>query len=153
MGLFSKIFSSGITAPIDALGNMADKLFTSDEERLKAKAEIETIRQKPYLMQIMTNLTEAAHRSIFVAGWRPAIGWTGAAALFTYYIPKNVMAAYLWFKQCLHAIDKAEVAGKLLTLKLPAYPVGLDDTLLELIFGLLGIAAMRTVEKFGGKTK
>ena len=65
------IFGGGIADPIEALGKTADSLFTSDEERLKAQRDIEELRQKPYVMQILTNITEAGHRSVFVAGWRP----------------------------------------------------------------------------------
>ena len=31
--------------------------------------------------QLEVNKTEAAHKSLFVAGWRPAIGWICGLAL------------------------------------------------------------------------
>ena len=38
---------------------------------------------KPSLAQIEPNKIEAGHRSIFVAGWRPFIGWVSAASRFS----------------------------------------------------------------------
>ena len=64
-----------IASPITAIGNVFDKLFTSDEERLKAQAVLDKLAQYPAELQVELNKVEAQHRSIFVAGWRPAIGW------------------------------------------------------------------------------
>ena len=153
LGKILGFFTGGVTNPIEALGKTADSLFTSDEERLKAQKDIEELRQKPHLMQILTNITEAQHRSIFVAGWRPFLGWVGGWSLFTFYIPKHVMSAYLWTLQCFDIIEKAKSANTLNFVALPSYPIELDKTILELIIGMLGLALTRTVEKFGGKTK
>ena len=73
--------------------------------------------------------------------------------MFTYYIPKHVMSAYLWSLQCFDVIEKAKAAEMLASASLPAYPIDLDKTIMELILGMLGLAITRTVEKFGGRTK
>jgi Holin of 3TMs, for gene-transfer release len=71
----------GLGAIVETVGNIADDLFTSDEERLKL--ELETYKVDAGLLQGQhaVNAAEAAHESVFVAGWRPAIGWVGAAAM------------------------------------------------------------------------
>lgn len=153
MGILSALFSGGVSGPIEALGKAADSLFTSDEERLQAQKEIEEIAQRPYLKQILVNLTEASHRSIFVAGWRPAVGWVCALSLATYYLPKNIMAAAVWIVQCYQVLSYALTHDAILDLVLPAYPITLENTLLELLLGMLGIAGLRTLEKFGGKAR
>ena len=62
------------TEPIEAVGNVLDALFTSDKERLDKKAVLARIAQQPGLVQLEINKIEAAHKTVFVAGWRPFIG-------------------------------------------------------------------------------
>ena len=80
-----------------------------------------------------TNKAEAGHQSVFVAGWRPFIGWVcGFALAFQYLVrPFWMWAAALWW---------------------PASPVPptLDGMLWELIMGMLGIGGLRTLEKVKG---
>ena len=72
------------------------------------------------------NKAEANHRSIFVAGWRPAIGWVGAMILFFNYIAAPIIA---W------ALPESQ-------------PPTLDlDALWPVITGMLGIAGMRSYDK------
>ncbi len=44
MGWFSDIISGGVDKIVDSVGNAVDKVFTSDEERLKLQNELEKIR-------------------------------------------------------------------------------------------------------------
>ncbi|MDQ6974821.1 MAG: 3TM-type holin, partial [Mariprofundaceae bacterium] len=81
MGIFSSLLGGSVAQPVEAVGNVMDKLFTSDDERLTHEEVRLRLAQKPHLAQIELNKIEAAHRSIFVAGWRPAIGWVCAAGL------------------------------------------------------------------------
>ena len=74
MGILSKIIGGAAAQPVQAVGNVLDKLFTSDEERLDKKIILERLMQQPSLAQIELNKVEAQHRSLFVAGWRPFIG-------------------------------------------------------------------------------
>lgn len=60
---------------VKTVADAADDLFTSDEERMKARIEMRRIDQKGDLAQIAVNKVEAGHRSLFVAGWRPFFGW------------------------------------------------------------------------------
>lgn len=72
-------------------------------------------------------------------GWRPAIGWSCAAALFTYYVPYSLIATGVWAYQCIHT-------GALVSRP----DLGIAD-LMSLVFAMLGIAGMRTAEKLSGK--
>src|SRR5207302_661824 len=79
------------------------------------------------------NKVEAGNTSVFVAGWRPAIGWVCALALASQYIVRPLV---LWgFTLTGHSV--------------PVLP-GLDDNLWQLMFGMLGMGTLRTVEKFKG---
>lgn len=130
-----------IASPIDAIGNVFDKLFTSDEERAQAEFVMEKLRQRPQELQSEINKLEAQHRSIFVAGWRPAIGWVLAISLGTYYIPQFTLASVLWVKLCWTAQE------------LVKYPVESIAGLMELVLAMLGMAGYRTIEKLNSKTK
>lgn len=87
------------------------------------------------LEQIKTNQTEAQHRSVWVAGWRPAIGWACAAGFGYTFLGYPILAwlgaIYGW----------------------PELPAVRTDILLEMTFGMLGMAGLRTFEKLKGVTQ
>ena len=66
---------------VKSVGNIADDLFTSDEERLKIALKEKEMDAALIQGQLTVNAQEAQHGSIFVAGWRPFIGWVGGIAL------------------------------------------------------------------------
>ena len=136
MGILSGIagfFGGGgknIATPIEAVGNVFDKLFTSDEERKAADIIMAKLALKPSELQVELNKVEAQHKSIFVAGWRPFIGYVCGLGLLTAFVASPWM---MW-------------AGY------PAVPLPLD-TILELVLAMLGMGALRTYEKVKGITK
>lgn len=140
MSVLANLFGGGVAQPIEAVGNVLDKLFTSDEEKLDKQSVLARLAQKPSLAQIELNKVEAAHRSVFVAGWRPGIGWVCAISLAAYFVPQYVLAAVLWTKASWSAAA------------LLPYPVGADG-LLELVLAMLGMATVRTIEKLNGRAK
>jgi hypothetical protein len=108
---------------------------------LTHEAILTRLAQQPNLAQVELNKVEASHRSVFVAGWRPAIGWVAAASLFFFYVPQYVVATIVWIK-LLVANDWVMVP----------YPVGVDGVM-ELVIALLGMGALRTVDKAAKRTK
>lgn len=130
MSWWTFLTGRSIAEPIDAIGNTLDKLFTSEEEKLHAKIVLEKLRQHPAELQVELNKIEAQHRSVFVAGWRPALGWTCAAGLLTAFV------ANPWMQWAgLSAVDM---------------PL---SVMLELVLALLGLGALRTFEKVRGVSK
>ena len=79
---------------VKGVGKIADDLFTSDEERLKIALQEKAIDADLVKGQLEINKEEAKHKSVFVAGWRPAIGWVGAAALAYQFI---LYPSLTWF--------------------------------------------------------
>jgi len=69
-----------------------DKLFTSDDEREAAKLKLTEALQAPLMGQIEVNKVEAASTSWFTSGWRPAIGWAGAIAMFYNFVFRDLLA-------------------------------------------------------------
>lgn len=81
-------------------------------------------------MQTDVNKVEAANTSLFIAGWRPFIGWVCGSGLAFQFIVGPLVT---WI---------AALAGKPVTF--PALDLG---TLLTLLLGMLGLGGMRTFEK------
>lgn len=131
MGILSKLFGGGVVEPVDAVGNALDKLFTSDEERAAGKAVMEKLRQQPHILQSEITKMEASHRSLFVAGGRPAIIWVCAIGLAFPFVINPVLQ--WWTGQ-------------------PG-PVLPTDDLVNLVLALVGLGGLRTAEKLAGKAK
>lgn len=83
--------------------------------------------------QSAVNQAEASNSSLFVAGWRPAVGWSCAVA-FLYSFVLAPLASF-----------SASLVG---------HPVKLPDLdltqMMPVLLGMLGIAGMRTYEKVKG---
>jgi len=123
---------------------IVDASYTSKEEKqdgriklLETKARIELEKQK---IQSAINKIEAGHRSVFVAGWRPFIGWVSGISLGCYYVPQFVIGSYLWANICLEKNELVE------------YHVSAEG-LMSLVTALLGMGGLRTIEKLKNKTK
>lgn len=138
MNFLSTLFNGGNT--VKAIGDTVDNLFTSDEERLEKQNELlKANREFDYLenkliaeqntAQAEVNKTEASHTSLFVAGWRPAIGWVGALALFYQFILYPLLC---W------------IPG------IETPPTPNSDALYPLIMGMLGIGTLRSFDKLKG---
>jgi len=124
----------GLSPIIEGVGKIADDLITSDEERMKLALEEKALETGLIKGQLEINKVEAQHKSIFVAGWRPAIGWVGALALFYQFI---IYPLLIWVWAWKHIEGEA--------------PPPLDaSTLMTVVTGMLGIAGMRSFDKFKG---
>lgn len=130
----------GIGEVISAVGKAADALFTSDEERLKIALQEKAIEAGLVKGQQDINQVEAANPSVFVAGWRPAIGWIGAAAL-AYQFLLYPMLIWLW--------AVLQVKGWIDGGTKPP-PVLDAQELFVIVTGMLGIAGLRSFDKFKG---
>ena len=127
-------------AMIPALMPFLDKLlsFIPDQNaREKAKADYMASMLAVFAaadqQQNETNKAEAASSSMFVAGWRPFIGWVCGAALAFQYLARPLLTA---------------VAG---VFHVPNFVLpGLDDSLWQLMLGMLGMGGLRTFEKMNG---
>lgn len=109
---------------------------TPDEKRA-AEIVNRKLQQKPDELQIEVNKIEAGHRNMFVAGWRPAVGWTCVIALFYGWVAQPVAEFII------------VVAGIKLAADLPAINSG---EAISLLMALLGMGALRTYEKKSGIT-
>ncbi len=130
-----------LSALIGPVTGLLDK-FVEDKDQKNALAhEIATLAEKQAheaaMAQVATNQAEAKHRSVFVAGWRPFIGWTCGVALAYHF----VLAPFILFG--------VSVAG----IEIPPLPAFDMDSLMTVLLGMLGLGGLRTYEKSKGITK
>jgi len=131
---------SGLSALIGPISALLDKFIPDKDLREKLSHDIATMAEKhtqeQVMAQIEVNKVEAAHRNMFVAGWRPAIGWICALGM----------------------------AGNFLVI--PFVNMGLELTgtdvlipmiqlaeMMPVLMGMLGLGAMRSFEKAKGVSR
>jgi hypothetical protein len=111
--------------------------FLPEDKNARAKAEREIEKQlathlaKIDLAQLDINKAEASHRNVFVAGWRPFIGWSCGVALAWTYVVTPILQFIL--AQTGNLVD------------LPAMDM---SQMMPVLMGMLGLGGLRTFEKF-----
>ncbi len=111
-----------------------DRVIPDKTAAAQAQAELVKMQVSGELEQLAgqleVNKVEAAHQSLFVAGWRPFIGWVCGAALAYQFVIRPIVT---WAVPSM-GYTIAEMPG-------------LDDNLWELLTGMLGLGGLRTYEK------
>lgn len=136
-----------IAALLPVLGNLVDRIFPDKAAADAAKLRVMEMAQTGELAQLdadvklatgqlEVNKVEAASSSLFVAGWRPAVGWTCAAAFFFKFVGGPLL------------VVGAQLLGH--TITLPEFDYSEMSTIL---IGLLGLGGMRSWEKSKGVAK
>ena len=124
---------ASLNALIGPVSSILDKVIPDKDLREKLSHEIATMAEKhsqeQVIAQIEVNKIEAAHHNMFVAGWRPAIGWICGLALLYSTIISPILGIWL---------TVPEVDTSLLT---------------TVLMGMLGLGAMRTFEKTKGVSR
>lgn len=135
-----------ISAALDIGGKLIDRLWADPTEAAKAKMALLQMQQTGELArltadtdlmkaQAAVNEAEAGTGSLFIAGWRPAVGWCCAAGVGTQFLGPLLT----W---------GSTLAGH--PVQFPTMDTG---TLMPLLLGMLGIGGMRTYEKVTGAAK
>ena len=126
-----------ISAALDLGNTLITRLFPDPAQADAAKLELLKLQQSGDLAQMTAqtdiNKVEANNPSLFVSGWRPAIGWVCALALAYQYLLRPLSGTI----------------ASLVGVTLPPLP-GLDDNLWQLMMGMLGMGGLRTFEKIQG---
>lgn len=126
---------------IDGILKIADKLIPDPNKRYEFQIELQKLadqaeaREHDEMMgQINVNLEEAKSGSLWVAGWRPFIGWTGGVGLAYSFVLEPIMS---W---------TARVGFKYVG----DFPALDTSSLMVLVTGMLGFGGLRTYEKYKG---
>ena len=138
MNLVGGVVKDGIEGAIRGVGGVLDDLFTSDEERLTRNEAMERLRQQPQLAQIALNQVEATHRTVFVAGWRPFVGWVCGVSVAYHFMGHSLIS---WFFKVCEAFGMQAVQ---------APPQVEIYELIAILLAMLGVARYRTIEKQSG---
>jgi hypothetical protein len=138
---------TGIGAIFDFGSKVIDKIFPDKDQADKAKLEMFKMQQDGVFkdmeqqfeiakLQIQTNIEDAKQEGLFPK-WRSGLGWvcTGAFA-YNYVIMPFIAYAVLIFKP-----------------DAPEMPILEMGELTTLLFGMLGLGAMRTIERTKGVGK
>lgn len=126
---------------IPVLTPIVDKLLgliPDENERQRAKEDLErqmaAAANQAMSDQTDINKIEAASSNVFVAGWRPFIGWVCGAGLAWTFVAQPIA---VWVIAAFNV-------------KMATLPVIPTDGLLELILAMLGLGGLRTFEKLRG---
>ena len=106
------------------------------EAERKIEAQLTEHLAKIDLAQLEINKTEAAHRSIFVSGWRPFIGWSCGVALCWTYVATPILHFILAQTGTLVALPALDMSQ-----------------MMPVLMGMLGLGGLRTFEKYRGVSK
>ena len=135
------MFAALIPALLPIIGDVLGRFLPEDKEAAaRAKQEIEqqltTHLAQIDLAQLEINKAEASHRSIFVAGWRPFVGWTAGLSLaLTYVLFPLVQFGFNMYGMRVEVPDVGAGA------------------MMPIITAMLGFGGLRTFEKMKGLAK
>ena len=134
-----------ISGLFSAAQSLIERFFPDPEKKAEAQLELLKMQQTGELaqlasetdlakLQIQTNVEEAKSTNWFVAGWRPGIGWVcGAGLAYAALVePFARFIAKVWFGY----------TGE--------FPVISTDLTLQILMGMLGLTAARSIEKIKG---
>ena len=129
-----------LLAPLLELGRgIIERLFPDPAKKAEAELALLKMAQEGDLKQVLSqleiNAREAQHASIFVAGWRPGVGWVGCAG-FAY--AAIIQPLLVWLSA---------------TKGWPTPPTIDNDLLWVVLTGMLGIGGLRSIEKVKGVSK
>lgn len=123
-----------LNALIGPVTGLLDKFIEDKDQKAALAHEVATMAenhaQELAKGQLEVNKVEAAHQSLFVAGWRPAIGWVCALGMFGNFIT-------IPFSNFVLALLGLEIV-------IPLVPL---ETMMPVLMGMLGLGAMRSFEK------
>ena len=125
--MLETLIGSGIVSAAEGVANIIDRFVETDEEKQAAEIIKARMMLKPSLAQIELDKIEAGHRSIFVAGWRPFIGWVCGVALLWHFILFD-LATWVAINFFPRATPLLELTG--------------TETLVTVLLSLLGLGAM-----------
>lgn len=136
-GFLGNLVGGGIAETAKGVADVIDKFVETPDEKRVAQQIKQKMMMEPVLAQVELNKIEAGHRSIFVAGWRPFIGWVCGFALAWHFILFDILSwiTLMWKPE----ITLPELGG--------------TDTLITVLLAMLGLGGLRTYEKKIGKAK
>ena len=122
---------------IGPVTGLLDKFIEDKDQKARLAHDLATMAhqhaQEIAKGQMAINLSESQHKSLFISGWRPALGWVAVLGMFGNYIT----IPFTNFAMALLKID----------IIIPLIPL---ETMMPIVMGMLGLGGLRTYEKHKG---
>ena len=125
---------------VQPVTGLLDKFIEHKDQKNQLAHEISTMAERHAQElakgQLEINKAEAQSRNVFIAGWRPFIGWTcGVAMAYNYVIHPILMFTLAQFNYlvAIPALDLSEM--------------------MPVLMGMLGLGGLRSFEKYKGISK
>ena len=130
-----------LSALLGPATQLLDKFVEDKDKKNELAHEIATMAERHAQElakgQLDINKEEAKHRSIFVSGWRPSVGWVCSIAMAYHFVIQPLI------------VFGVTVAG----VEIPELPKFDMNSLMTVLMGMLGLGGLRTFEKTKGLTK
>jgi len=127
-----------IGAILDVVKGPLDKLIPDKGKKAEFTHALEMEILRTGMAQMEVNKAEAQHPSVFVAGWRPFIGWVCGLALAWHFMGADLLG---WLRLAFFP-------------DMPAPPaLAGTETLITVLMAMLGLGGLRTVEKLKGVSR
>lgn len=117
---------------------------TDPLELAKISLQLSKVEQMANQGQIAVNKIEAAHKSLFVAGWRPFIGWVCGVAIAYAFVLQPLIEWAIVIMHVTYSVPDG--AGGFIDIPVETPKLNVD-TLYQLVLAMLGMAGLRTYEK------
>ena len=125
---------------IGPVTGLLDKFIEDKDQKARLAHDLATMAdqhaQEIAKGQLAINLAESKHKSLFVSGWRPALGWVAVMGMAGNYIT-------IPFTNFVLALLEIEIT-------IPLIPL---ETMMPIVMGMLGLGGLRTFEKHKGVHK
>lgn len=136
-----------ITAGLELGGKLIDRLLPDKAANDAAKAQLVSAEVQgdiqSVLGQVEVDKTEAASSSMFVAGWRPWVGWVCGAGMAYAFILQPFIVTIIAVAQCIirhQPFDKSML------------PIIDMSQMWPVLLAMLGMGALRSFDKAQGTT-
>jgi hypothetical protein len=130
-----------LSALLGPATQLLDKFVEDKDKKNELAHEIATMAERHAQElakgQLDINKEEAKHRSIFVSGWRPSVGWVCSIAMAYHFVLQPLI------------VFGVTIAG----VAIPELPKFDMNSLMTVLMGMLGLGGLRTFEKTKGLTK
>jgi hypothetical protein len=138
--MWSKVLGFLSGDVLDSLASLfkdyQEKKITKEELKFKLATFEAQNEQDLRLAQIALNAEEAKHSSMFVAGWRPFLGWVCGLGFTMNFLVAPIGTFF------------AELAGYSIV-----FPQADVSTMMPVLLGMLGLGGMRTIEKLNYRAR
>jgi hypothetical protein len=125
---------------IGPVSGLLDKFIEDKDQKARLAHDLATMAdqhaQELAKGQLAINLAESKHKSLFVSGWRPALGWVAVMGMAGNYIT-------IPFTNFILALLEIDIT-------IPLIPL---ETMMPIVMGMLGLGGLRTFEKHKGVHK